>query len=321
MRRILIAFAALAFGGCIAEGAAEDPRNKRDAIGLPEDFVPDEEDTGPIFEPEDTAAVDDTGAADDTEPPADTGGTCTPSCTTCGGSDGCGGTCVTGSCASGTCVAGKCVTPTRSYLSPGDYAFGSAWARGITWTIASEDSATIRYTVDGSAPGPTSPSKPSPAELFISSSGTVIKWYADNGAKEGTHSFTATIDTSGQGLYGYIVEKTNLGGRGPTIVVSPGATVTGSANYQAWNNSGCPMCRFQIVYGIDTTSAGCLYDYSPNVWPGVSGSGSISVKAPTVPGVYPLNVSYTLQTSCANGMATNPIGARPTARIGTIVVR
>jgi hypothetical protein len=239
----------------------------------------------------------------------------------CGADDGCGSPCATGSCPSGTCVAGKCVTPTRSYLSPGDYAFGSAWARGITWTIGSETASTIRYTLDGTTPGPTSASKPSPADLFIATSGTVIKWYSDNGAKEGVQSFTANIDTAGRTLYGFIVEKTNLGGKGPTIVVSPGATVTGTTTYAAWNSSGCPMCRYQLVYGIESTSAGCLYDYSPGAYPGATGSASISVKAPTVAGIYPLNVSYTLQTSCANGMATNPLGVRPTARIGTIVVR
>jgi hypothetical protein len=323
VRRLAIVIAALAFGGCVAGGAADDPPAKRDAVGLPEDFIDEDtdffdEETG---EPEDTEApAEDTDVPGmDTAPKPDGG--CTPVCTTCGGANGCGGTCMTGSCSAGTCVAGKCVTPTRSYLSPGDYAFGTAWARGITYTIGSEDTATIRYTLDGSTPSATSASKASPADLFISTSGTVIKWYADNGAKEGVQSFTANILASGQSAYGYIVEKTNLGGKGPTIVTSAGATITGSATYQAWNSTGCPGCRYQLVYGIETTSVGCLYDYSPGAWPGASGSGSISLKAPTVPGVYDINVSYTLELSCANGMAANPINSRPTARIGTIVVR
>ena len=39
---------------------------------------------------------------------------CNPSCTVCGKSDGCGGTCQSGYCTNGTCQAGKCVqcTPT-----------------------------------------------------------------------------------------------------------------------------------------------------------------------------------------------------------------
>lgn len=324
--------------GCAMGSATDEETTKRDAIGLPEGSVeedegtPDPTDTDPLFDAEeDTSTPDpdgeppppDTATEDTKMPPGDSG--CTPTCVACGADDGCGKPCMTGSCASGSCVAGKCVVatpPTKSYIAPGDYAFGTAWARGITWTIGSEDPATIRYTTDGSAPGPTSASKASPAELFIATSGTVIKWYADNGTKEATvHSMTANILTSGQSAYGYIVEKTNLGGKGPVIATSAGATISGSATYTAWNNPGCPMCRFQLVYGVGTTSAGCLYDWSPGAYPGAGGSGTISVKAPSAPGVYDLNVSYTLETSCANGMAAKPIGVRPTASIGKIVVR
>jgi hypothetical protein len=94
-----------------------------------------------------------------------------------------------------------------------------------------------------------------------------------------------------------------------------------SAVTQVWNSSGCPGCRYQLVYGVENTSMGCLYDWSPGAWPGVSGTNTGSVKAPSTPGVYDVNVSYTLELSCANGMAANPLNARPTARIGTIVVR
>lgn len=330
VRRIVLALALaapLSFGGCVAVGGADDTPVKKDAIGLAEDQIDDE---GGIFEEEDGSPWDEDAELppDDAElPPEDTAeqpadaGPCVPQCTSCGGANGCGGTCATGACSSGTCVAGKCITPTRSYLSPGDYAFGTAWARGITYTIGSEEPATIRYTLDGSTPGPTSPSRPSPAQLSIAASGTVLKWYADNGAREGVQSFTANISSTGQSTYGFVVERTSLGGRGPTIVVTPGATVTGTASYQAWNSTSCPMCRHQLVYGIGSTSAGCLYDWSPGSYPGASGSGAISVRAPSAPGVYPLNVSYTLQTSCAGGMGTNPLGVRPTARIATIVVR
>jgi len=330
---MVLVLVALAATGCAIGGANDDgTTTKRDAIGLPDDDVDETGDetgddaTDETSEPdtalEDTSTIDDTATAGDVIfPPEDTG--CTPKCTTCGGSDGCGGKCSTGSCGAGeTCVAGTCIAPTKSYLSPSDYAFGTAWARGITWTIGSEAPATIRYTLDGSAPGPTSASKASPADLFVATSGTVIKWYADNGAKEPTvHSFTANILTSGQSSYGFLLEKTNLGGKGPVIVVSPGATVTGSTSFTAWTSSGCPACGLQLVYGIGTTSAGCVYHGSPNVWPGASGTGSISVKAPSTAGTYSLNMTYTLQLSCADGMATNPLGVRPTAGIATIVVR
>lgn len=328
MRRLALLLVLVS--GCAIGGAEDDKVSRRDAIGLPEDEIND--DVGELEAAPGDVGEEDTGTAEDTsvEPPADTtpppmDTACTPTCVACGADDGCGNPCMTGSCATGTCVAGKCstpITPTKSYIAPGDYAFGSAWAKGITWTIGSEAPSTIRYTLDGSAPGPTSASKPSPAELFIGTSGTVIKWYADNGAKEATvHSMTANILATGQTAYGYIVERTNLGGKGPVIVATPGATISGTAAYTAWSNSGCPMCRMQIVYGVGNTSAGCLYDWSPGVWSGATGSAAMTLKAPTAPGVYDVNVSYTLEVSCANGMASNPINVRPTASIGKIVVR
>lgn len=329
---MVLAFALSA--GCAMGGASDDLGSGRDDA---EDLPPDdaEEDLGidETSTSDETAPLEDSGALEDSGGPEpdvapdvifpveDTG--CTPSCSTCGAADGCGGTCKTGACGGGaTCVAGKCVSPTRSHLSPGDYAFGTAWARGITWTIGSEEPATIRYTLDGSAPGPSSPSKPSPADLFVATSGTTIKWYADNGAKEPTtHSFVANILASGQTSYGFIVEKVNLSGKGPVVVASPGATITGNASYAAWTSTGCPGCRMQLVYGVGSTSAGCLYDWSPGNWPGAAASGSISVKAPGTPGTYTLNVSYTLEYSCAGGMATNPLNVRATAGVATIVVR
>lgn len=337
MRRLLLCALVTASIGCVT-GAGEDPD---DAAPVHHDgFIDDAllgDDSGDDAAPTDDTTptpTDDAKPTDDASPSVDTGPAdtlifppddagCTPSCTTCGASDGCGGTCKTGACGGGeACVAGTCVAPTKSHLSPGSYAFGSGWAKGITWSIGSEAPATIFYTLDGSTPDGSSASKPAPMDLFLSTSGTVIKWYADDGAKEPTiHSFTANIDTAGQSSYGFIVDKVNLSGKGPVVVVSPGATISGSADYQAWNSSGCPMCRFQLVYGIGTTSEGCLYDWSPGAWSGASGSGTISVKAPSSAGTYKLNVSYTLQTSCANGMATNPIGSRPTAEIATIVVK
>lgn len=321
-------FVLATLAGCtLASGSDDEGVTHRDAITLPdgEDDAADDA-TDDAADAEEDAATPDTDPTVDADPPdtfvPPTDGGCTPTCTVCGGADGCGGKCATGSCSGGaTCVAGTCVGATRSYLSPGDYAFGTAWARGITWTIGAESAATIRYTTDGSTPGPTSPSKPSPAEIFLATSGTTLKWYADNGAKEPVQSFTANIATSGQSSYGFILEKTNLGGKGPVIVVSPGATISGTTAYQAWVSSGCPACGLQLVYGIGTTSAGCIYHGSPNVWPGASGTGSLSVKAPSTAGTYTLNMTYTLQLSCADGMATNPLGVRPTAGIATIVVK
>ena len=317
--------------GCAMGGASDELEAPppRDAITLGDgaDDPPADDAADPEASPaDDVAAPEDTfvPTEDAPAPPPDAG--CVPSCVTCGASNGCGGKCATGACPTGgTCVAGVCkstATPTRSYLSPGNYAFGSGWARAITWTIGSEAPATIRYTLDGSTPGPTSPSKPSPADLFLPTSGTTLKWYADNGAKEPTvHSFVAAIDAAGQGKYGFLLERIDLSSRGPVVVVSPGAAVSGTVKYATWVSSGCPLCGLQLVYGVGTTSAGCVYHGSPGTWPGASGTGVLNVKAPAAPGTYALNMSYTLQLSCADGMATNPLGVRPTAQIATIVVK
>ncbi|MGZ3417769.1 MAG: hypothetical protein ACXVEF_15940 [Polyangiales bacterium] len=331
---VLACFPIVLFG-CVTGGEGDiDPSialSKDSAVAL--DDADEEPESGSTDAPPPAETGDDTGTSSETatepdsEPPADAifppdDAGCTPSCTTCGADDGCGGTCKTGSCGAGeTCAGGTCIAPTKSYLSPGDYAFGSAWAKGITWTIGSETPSKIFYTVDGSTPGAGSASKASPADLFIGTSGTVIKWYADNGAKEPTvHSFTANIDSAGQTAYGWIVDKVDLASKGPVIVVSPGAVIDGSAAYQGWNSSGCPGCRMQIVYGISGTYAGCLYDWSPGAWPGASGTGTIKVTAPSTAGTYKLEVTYTLQTSCANGLAVAPM-AHGTAGVATIVVK
>lgn len=337
LRRVVLVLACVpvALFGCANGGEGDiDPSI---AIEKDSEVIVDDADEDPDGGDLDAAGEDAEGsetsegteAEADSEPPTDSGplfppddAGCTPSCATCGADDGCGGTCATGACGGGaTCVSGACVSPTKSYLSPGDYAFGSAWAKGITWTIGSETPSTIVYTVDGSTPGPGSPSKPSPADLFIGTSGTVIKWYADNGAKEATvHSFTANIDSAGQSAYGFFVDKVSLSGKGPVVVVSPGTVINGTATYQGWNNPGCAGCRMQIVYGIAGAYSGCLYDYSPGAWPGATGSGAIKVTAPSTPGTYKVEVSYTLQTSCANGVAVAPMG-HGTAAIATVVVK
>ena len=249
---------------------------------------------------------------------------CAPKCTTCGADDGCGGKCKTGSCpGSGACVAGACVNPTRSFLSPSSYpASWGAFAKGISWTIASEGASKIFYTTDGSAPGAGSASGASPLTLFLATDGTALKWYADNGAKEGVQSFTIQISSALQTGYGFIVDNIKLDGASPTVVVSPGAVLNGTAKYQAWVSTACPACRQQLVYGIGTTAMGCLYDWSPSTWPGVSGSATTRITAPSTSGVHKVRVAWALQLSCSDAMTTaNPLGVKPTADIATIVVK
>src|SRR5262249_38704776 len=155
--------------------------------------------------------------------------------------------------------------------------FPSSWAafaKAFDVTIAAEDpTAKIFYTIDGSTPTSSSLSASSPLVKRMSSSGMNIRWYADDGAPEpAVHSFTAEIPTTLQAKYGYVVDDVKLDGKSPVVVASPGETLGGSLNYSAWVSSGCPACRQQIVYGIDATPIDCVYDWSPGVWPGVSGT-------------------------------------------------
>ena len=294
-----------------------------DDTATPEDAPIDDvgpDDSGPK---KDAPPPTDSGSIDDTAPPADSG--CTPSCTTCGADDGCGGTCTTGSCsgAGEVCAGGTCVAPTKSYLSPMTYpASWGAFAKGIDWTIASEAPSTLRYTTDGSSPTTTSAGGASPVTLFMATSGTDLKWISDDGAKEAEQTFHVVIDTTLQPKYGYVVEDLTLDGTSPVVVVSPGASLAGSAKYQAWVSTGCPGCRQQIVYGIGSTPAGCLYDYSPGVWPGVGGTGAIALTAPSTAGTYKVRVAFALQLSCSDALTTaNPLGVEPTTEVGIIVVK
>jgi len=327
----VLTFFAVSVGGCAlgTEQELDSGAKPKPDFGLLDGAV----DETPIDE--DTATIDDAPVDDTTPPPGDTtpifdadpDSGCIPSCSgACGALDGCGGKCATGTCAGAgaVCVAGTCIKPTNSYISPGSYVgSATAYAKGIYWTLASETPSTIFYTTDGTAPGPTSANKPSPLDLHITTDGTKIRWYADNGVKEAiAHSFTAQIDTALQSGYSFVVDRVKLEGTGPVVVVAPGAIVNGSAYYQAWVGSGCPGCRMQLVYGIGTTEAGCLYDWAPGVYPGASGTyTTIKATAPSTPGVYKLNVAHSLELVCSDALAKSVLGTRPTAEVATIVVK
>lgn len=257
---------------------------------------------------------------------------CQPTgCTTCGADDGCGKRCQTGACPPGlACAAGACRAATTSYLAPPlpahffhpTYGYLDAYPRNQNVAIGSEAPSTIVYTTDGSTPGAGSPSQPSPLTLPIVN-GTALKWFADTGiAETPAHSAAIRVDTRLQTYYAFVVENADLGGAGPVVVVSPGATVSGTASFQGWNAPACPGCRYQLIYGVDTTSIGCFYDGAVGVYPGKSVSGgAFSVKAPSTQGAHRLNVTYDLQLSCAGALAQNSLGVRPTQTIGWIVVR
>jgi hypothetical protein len=255
---------------------------------------------------------------------------CQPACTSCGGPDGCGGTCSSGSCsAGGTCVSGSCRYPTTSLISPGNipkFFNGTvsvqAYARPLIYTVDSLLPSTIRFTTDGSTPSSSSTSKASPADLGIIGDAS-LHWYADTGVREATtHSFDAIVDTGLQSYYGYLVDAVKLNGKGPVAVVSPGATVSGTANIQIWSAPGCPGCRLQLLYGVESSPTACFYDYSPGAYPGHSGTAvAFTVTAPSTAGTYRVDVTYQAELSCADALAKNGLNARPTEIVGWIVVK
>ena len=271
-----------------------------------------------------------TDSKSEVAPDGATDGGCTPACTSCGAADGCGGTCKTGTCAgSATCVAGICITPTVSYLSPGTYpaSWSSAFAKPISWTMASEAPSTIRYTLDGTTPVSTSASGASPLTIFVSTSATTLKWFADDGASESTvHSFVVAFDSTLQSGYGYVVDTVKLDSTTPVVVTTPGKLLTGSMKWEAWvrtvGTGACPLCRMQIVYGVGTSALGCLYDASPGGWPGASGTSATTITAPATAGTYKVRVAWALQNNCTDAITiANPLDVKPTTEVGTIVVK
>jgi hypothetical protein len=334
---LVAAQTACALGGVddVADTRHHPPGGETISEDAPDDAAPEDTADPDTATPDDAPPGDtgDTGAppGDTGGPPIDTGpaptdGGCTPTCASCGAPDGCGGTCKTGPCAGGaSCVAGTCVAPTTSWLSPLTYpsTWTGSFAKAISWTMASESPSTIHYTLDGSAPGPTSTSGASPLTIFVATSATTIKWYADDGVKEPTvHSFVVGIDSALQSGYGYAVDNVKLDGTSPVVVTTAGKVLNGSAKYQAWVGSGCPGCREQIVYGVGSDAQGCLYDYSPSTWPGVSGTGTMKITAPSTAGTYKIRIAWALQLSCTDALGTaNPLGVKPTTEIGVLIVK
>jgi hypothetical protein len=315
----LLVLALWAFAGCSpAAGSANDQRRGRDSgptsggNDFEEEVPPEGEQVGP-----------------DTQPtPDDAPASCTPICKVCGGDDGCGDVCKTGSCkGGGSCVDGTCEgapTAPSSRAFP-TFAFGPAWPRPVTYTIATEGEALIKYSTDGLEPS--SQSAPSPAKILVPESAPSLKWFAEgDGAKESTQEIAIAINPELQKDYGFVVEGVNIAGRGPIVVASPGAKLAGTAQVQAWTSgeggqfAPCSGCRLQVVYAVGDRAVGCLYDWSPGLWPGKNATGTISITAPTTPGTYEIRATYELTGGCTTTLGL-PFGKRGVSVVGLLVVR
>lgn len=209
---------------------------------------------------------------------------------------------------------------------PQPIAGGYAYAATIKVTIAADDpSAMIFYTTDGSLPSTTSMHAPTPVTGVTVSANTVISYYALTAAGQSPSAqdhFFIDTSTTNRNLTGYIVDQVVLDGTSPVVDVTPGQKLTmASAHVQAWVQSVVPGAAMQVVYGVDTSDQGCLYDGSPGVYPGVTRTPTFTVTAPMTPGPHEVRIANSEQTSCAQAMGMQTLKTRPdVTRIGVLVV-
>jgi hypothetical protein len=91
--------------------------------------------------------------------------------------------------------------------------------------------------------------------------------------------------------------------------VSPGASFTVTFDYNL-AVPGCPGCVAQLYVGLssDATPQTCPIDTIPGVPPGITGGLSVSLTAPSTPGVYIVGIdtglAFFCQASWPNGAPT-----------------
>src|SRR5690606_10282907 len=140
-------------------------------------------------------------------------------------------------------------------------------------------------------------------------------------------SFDCAEDHSGSILDGTIpaVVKRNFSGReisfsnvningsgGNTLVVEPGAPVNIALNWNVVALPGiyCPGCVTQYYFGVNDLAITCLT--------GNNGSRSLNLTAPTEPGIYPIQSTYSFQYSCTN--TASSLSEQLDGAIGVLIV-
>lgn len=96
----------------------------------------------------------------------------------------------------------------------------------------------------------------------------------------------------------YIIAPVSGTGVNSGTHVAPNATTTITANYRVGAVPGCPGCIEQVVVGIvgQPNAQGCLFDNPPGG--GATGTGTVTLTAPTTPGIYYIGVRAALQFNC-----------------------
>ncbi len=112
----------------------------------------------------------------------------------------------------------------------------------------------------------------------------------------------------------------SLNGGSDTVIVSPGAVVNVTGSYSISNPSSCPSCIQQLIIGVDTVAASCVYDGIPDICPNVtSGSINTTVTAPADPGTYLIYSNNPFNFNCTLSDYSGPFGNNA-AVVGVIIV-
>jgi len=209
--------------------------------------------------------------------------------------------------------------PPPSFILPGGIATPMLdFPRDANYVIATSASATLFYTLDGTAPQPgmgTTLSGQSPLSLKPLVAGTTVRWLSDYGPSYSLgseRSFSAQKTSSSPPDMGYIPEPAYFDlSAGSVVTVSPGQHVTGSVRFQAWQSTPtgfCPGCIIQYVISVEGLGpVGCMNTvsfYGP--FPGQSDLATFAFDAPLTPGRYRMYSGLTLQFGCDGTMAGGP---------------
>jgi hypothetical protein len=129
--------------------------------------------------------------------------------------------------------------------------------------------------------------------------------------------------TLGAGYLGITVANVRINGGGNQAHVSPGAAFGldfDFNNTQSW----CPGCIVQIYVGLNSNAnpQACASSVVAGATPGTTGHASVTLTAPSTPGVYYIGIDRDLQFSCFGGGQVWPSGppTSPERYIGAVVV-
>jgi hypothetical protein len=222
--------------------------------------------------------------------------------------------------------------PPNVFSSPGPrlHAMGYDFGEAVTVTLAADEPDTvIYYTTDGTTPTASSKHGMTPVTgIAMSATATLTYVGSDAGGDSAPIADAYVVATAAQSVAGYYVRSVLLDGTSPVVVVKPGQVLSSAtAKVQAWVQDSCPACAAQVVYGVDTTDQGCLFDSvrdapsGPGVYPGVTQNITFKVTAPMTPGVHQVRITHSEQTTCAAAMAMDSLVTRPDqSRIGVLIV-